>query len=138
MIPWLLSSDRKVKPDHVRNSIGSEVTFAADISDLGAAKAELAPLVAKIWAYCGARNMTAKTVTVKVKYSDFQQITRSRTQTLCFVNEAEVLGISESLLETVYPFRKGVRLLGVTDRKSTRLNSSHLTARRASRMPSSA
>ena len=106
--------NRQVKPDRVRKSIGSEDTFAADISDLGAAKAELAPLVAKIWAYCGARNMTAKTVTVKVKYSDFQQITRSRTQTLCFVNEAEVLGISESLLETVYPFRTGVRLLGVT------------------------
>ncbi len=106
--------NRQVKPDRVRKSIGSEDTFAADISDLGAAKAELALLVAKIWAYCGARNMTAKTVTVKVKYSDFQQITRSRTQTLCFVNEAEVLGISESLLETVYPFRKGVRLLGVT------------------------
>ncbi|WP_162249577.1 DNA polymerase IV [Rhizobium sp. Root149] len=106
--------NRQVKPDRVRKSIGSEDTFAADISDLGAAKAELAPLVAKIWAYCSARNMTAKTVTVKVKYSDFQQITRSRTQTLCFVNEAEVLGISESLLETVYPFRKGVRLLGVT------------------------
>nr|WP_281434973.1 DNA polymerase IV [Rhizobium lemnae] len=105
--------NRQVKPDRVRKSIGSEDTFAADISDLGAAKAELALLVGKIWAYCGARNMTAKTVTLKVKYSDFQQITRSRTQTLCFVNEAEVLGVSESLLETVYPFRKGVRLLGV-------------------------
>ncbi|WP_281405052.1 DNA polymerase IV [Rhizobium sp. FKY42] len=106
--------NRQVKPDRVRKSIGSEDTFATDISDLGAAKAELAPLVGKIWAYCVDRNMTAKTVTVKVKYSDFQQITRSRTQTLCFASEAEILDISESLLETVYPFRKGVRLLGVT------------------------
>lgn len=106
--------NRQVKPDRVRKSIGSEDTFAQDIAELEPAKAELATLVAKIWAYCGARNMTAKTVTVKVKYSDFQQVTRSRTQTHCFTSEAEVLEISEALLETVYPFRKGVRLLGVT------------------------
>lgn len=105
---------RQVKPDRVRKSIGSEDTFAQDIAQLEPAKAEIATLVAKIWAYCGARNLTAKTVTVKVKYSDFQQITRSRTQSLCFNSEAEVLEIAEALLETVYPFRKGVRLLGVT------------------------
>ena len=105
---------RQVKPDRVRKSIGSEDTFAQDIAQLEPAKAEIATLVAKIWAYCGVRNMTAKTVTVKVKYSDFQQITRSRTQSQCFTSEAELLEISEALLETVYPFRKGVRLLGVT------------------------
>lgn len=105
---------RQVKPDRVRKSIGSEDTLAQDIALLEPAKAEIATLVSKIWAYCGARNMTAKTVTVKVKYSDFQQITRSRTQSLCFNSEAELLEIAEALLETVYPFRKGVRLLGVT------------------------
>ncbi len=60
------------------------------------------------------RSISAKTVTVKVKYSDFQQVTRSRTQPHVFMSEAEILSIAESLLETVYPFRKGVRLLGVT------------------------
>lgn len=105
---------RQVKPDRVRKSVGSEDTFFQDIHALDPAKQELAPLVSKIWGYCGARNLCAKTVTVKVKYSDFQQMTRSRTQSLAFVSETEVLEIAEALLETVYPFRRGVRLLGVT------------------------
>lgn len=105
---------RQVKPDRVRKSIGSEDTFSQDIHALDLAKNELGPLVSKIWGYCGARSISAKTVTVKVKYSDFQQVTRSRTQPHVFTSEAEILSIAESLLETVYPFRKGVRLLGVT------------------------
>lgn len=56
----------------------------------------------------------AKTITLKVKYSDFQQITRSKTvpATLSSISDLEeVVGL---LLQPIFPVRKGIRLLGVT------------------------
>ncbi|MNE45291.1 DNA polymerase IV [compost metagenome] len=61
-----------------------------------------------------ANGCSGKTVTVKIKYSDFQQITRSRTVSHFFGAEAEVLENASHLLATAFPFRKPVRLLGVT------------------------
>jgi len=55
-----------------------------------------------------------KTVTVKIKYSDFTQATRSRTGIVPFANAADVLDAASGLLATVYPFKRPVRLLGVT------------------------
>jgi nucleotidyltransferase/DNA polymerase involved in DNA repair len=44
-----------------------------------AARAEIPPLAAKVWRHCGAKGLHGRTVTLKVKYADFQIITRSRT-----------------------------------------------------------
>jgi DNA polymerase-4 len=53
-------------------------------------------------------------VTVKIKYSDFTQATRSRTGTAPLANMADVFDAASGLLATVYPFKRSVRLLGVT------------------------
>lgn len=58
--------------------------------------------------------MSGKTVTVKVKYSDFTQATRSRTLGLPVSGAAEMLEVAGSLLSSVHPFKRGIRLLGVT------------------------
>lgn len=105
---------REVNPDRERKSIGAEDTFAIDIFELGPAKAELAPLVSKVWAHCQRHGISGKTVTVKIKYSDFQQATRSRTISHSFSGELEILQHASALLETAFPFRMDVRLLGVT------------------------
>jgi DNA polymerase IV len=68
-----------VEPDRARKSVGAEDTFVTDIFELPAAGAELRPLVAKIWGHCEAKGLHARTVTLKVKFAGFQQITRSRT-----------------------------------------------------------
>lgn len=106
--------DRQVKPDRERKSVGAEDTFAIDIADLAAAKRELAPLVAKVWRYCESHAISAKTVTVKIRFSDFQIITRSRTVPTAFPDDNAILTEATTLLEGAYPFRKSVRLLGVT------------------------
>jgi DNA polymerase IV len=53
-------------------------------------------------------------VTVKIKYSDFTQATRSRSNNRPFANGNDVLDAAAGLLATVYPFRRSIRLLGVT------------------------
>ena len=106
--------DRQVRPDRVRKSIGAEDTFVTDINDLTLATEELRPLVEKVWSHCAAKGFSGKTVTVKVKYSDFTQATRSKTTSLPYTGVDDILGAANVLLAGVYPFKRPVRLLGVT------------------------
>jgi len=106
--------ERQVRPDRVRKSVGAEDTFIQDIDDLQLATNELKPLTEKVWSYCEAKGIRGKTVTVKIKYSDFTQATRSKTNALPFAHSSDVLDAAASLLATVYPFKRSVRLLGVT------------------------
>lgn len=106
--------ERRVRPDRIRKSVGAEDTFVEDIDDLDLAKAELKPLVDKVWRYCEAQQISGKTVTVKIKYSDFTQATRSRTNASMVSSVEEMVEVAELLLTSVYPFRRPVRLLGVT------------------------
>lgn len=106
--------NREVRPDRVRKSVGAEDTFVEDIDDLNRATAELKPLAEKVWSYCDAKGFSGKTVTVKIKYSDFTQATRSRTTALPFADCNDILDVASGLLATVYPFKRAVRLLGVT------------------------
>lgn len=105
---------REVRPDRVRKSVGAEDTFAEDIDDLALARQELKPLAEKVWRHCASHNLSGKTVTVKIKYSDFTQATRSRTTALPYAGIADILQTAENLVATVYPFRRPLRLLGVT------------------------
>lgn len=106
--------ERPVRADRERKSVGAEDTFASDLFDLESARKELAPLVAKFWRYCEARSIQGRTVTLKVKFADFQQITRSRTIGGVIEGEADLGTVSGTLLDQVFPVSKGIRLLGVT------------------------
>ncbi|PDT41262.1 MULTISPECIES: DNA polymerase IV [Sinorhizobium] len=105
--------ERQVKPNRIRKSVGAEDTFVEDINDLDLATAELKPLAEKVWRYCEAQGISGKTVTVKIKYSDFTLATRSRTGSVAFAGIPEILAAASDLLATVYPFKRPVRLLGV-------------------------
>ncbi|MAZ83774.1 MAG: DNA polymerase IV [Hoeflea sp.] len=106
--------ERPVQPDRQRKSIGAEDTFAADIFELEAAMAVLAPLAEKVWRHAAYKQISGRPVTLKVKYADFQQITRCGT-TACSIGDLEeLLGISHVLLHGLLPVAKGIRLLGVS------------------------
>lgn len=105
---------RPVEPDRPRKSVGAEDTFATDILQLEPAKAELGPLAAKVWQYCETRGFSGKTVTLKIKYTDFQSITRSKTLPAPITSEGELLDQASTLLAATFPTSKGIRLLGVT------------------------
>jgi DNA polymerase-4 len=106
--------ERPVRPDRIRKSVGAEDTFAADLFTLEDAQAEVAKVGEKVWRYCEKHSIRGRTVTLKVKYADFQQITRSRTQHVPVTGAADLLGIANDLLAGVFPTPKGIRLLGVT------------------------
>lgn len=106
--------DRPVCADRIRKSIGAETTFNTDLFTLDGARAALGPLIAKVWKHCEGSTLRGRTVTLKAKYADFQQITRSRTGETTIASQAAIEAIAFSLLEPLFPPRKGVRLLGVT------------------------
>jgi DNA polymerase-4 len=65
--------ERDVEPEHDVKSIGHEETFARDIVDMDLAKKELLSLSNKVARRMRRKGITGKTVTLKVKYSDFVQ-----------------------------------------------------------------
>ena len=70
---------RPVEADRVRKSVGAENTFGNDLLAWEDARTALAPVLSKVWATAFRGGHAGKTVTVKVKYSNFHQITRSRS-----------------------------------------------------------
>ena len=106
--------ERRVHADRARKSVGAENTFVTDLTDLGEARAALAPIIQKVWRYCESSGTRARTVTLKVKYADFQQVTRRRTGEVAVATQAELETFSYALLEPIFPVRLGIRLLGVT------------------------
>jgi DNA polymerase-4 len=77
-------------------------------------RAQLLPLVDKVWRYCDSTGVQARTVTLKVKFADFRIITRSRTCVAPVTDRSTFASISAQLLAAQFPLRKGVRLIGVT------------------------
>ncbi len=53
-------------------------------------------------------------MTLKAKFSDFQQVTRSRTGESPLATQAAIEAVVDALLESLFPVKKGIRLLGVT------------------------
>ncbi|KAA0684831.1 DNA polymerase IV [Neorhizobium sp. P12A] len=106
--------NRQVKSDRIRKSIGAEDTFRKDIHLLGEAVDRIEPLVGKVWGYCDANDIRARTITVKIKYADFRQVTRSRSISSPLASEEELMDICQNILTAEFPIKKGVRLLGVT------------------------
>src|SRR5712692_4361195 len=106
--------ERPVRADRIRKSVGAENTFAADLFTYEAARDALQEIVDKVWRYCEGSGIRARTVTLKVKFANFQQITRSRTGQMQVTTRGELEQLSNALLEPIFPVAKGVRLLGVS------------------------
>ena len=106
--------ERPVCADRVRKSVGAETTFGADLFTAEEARAALEPLIAKVWSYCEGSTIRGRTATLKAKYADFQQITRSRSLEVPIDSRAVLEELVYQLLEPLFPVSKGIRLLGVT------------------------
>ena len=106
--------ERPVQADRIRKSLGAKNTFSTDIFTFEAACEALLPIIERVWHICEGAEIRGRTVTLKVKYADFQQITRSRTGQLLFSTRAEIEQLSYALLEPLFPVAKGIRLLGIT------------------------
>ena len=106
--------ERPVQAHRVRKSVGAETTFARDLSAPEDLLAALRPLAAKVWAYCEEKGIRGRTVTLKVKYADFRQVTRSQSTTGAVADLTALEAMAAGLLQTLLPTERGIRLLGVT------------------------
>src|ERR1700761_4882717 len=82
--------DRPVRPDRERKSSGSETTFQDDLIDIAAIEAGLLAKADAVWEWCKKANAYGRTVTVKIKYADFQIMTRSRSISSVVASRAEM------------------------------------------------
>jgi DNA polymerase-4 len=105
--------ERPVVPDRPRKSLSSENTLREDSTDPGVIEREIIERADDVWAWCAKSGVYGRTVTVKVKYGDFQQLTRSRTADASVDTRDALLQTSLDLIRSIYPVAKGVRLLGV-------------------------
>src|SRR5271168_2189482 len=105
---------RPVIADRQRKSSGSETTFERDLTASAEIEAGVEAMVDDVWAWCEKAKAFGRTVTVKVKFADFQQVTRSRSFAIAIARHDLLRQASVELVRTLLPTAKGVRLLGVT------------------------
>ena len=105
--------DRPVVPHRDAKSSGSENTYPQDLTDLPAIRAEIAEMAARAAAWLARKMLLARTVTIKVRYSNFTTITRSHTAAPTRENE-DVVARAVQLLDKTEAGVRPVRLLGVS------------------------
>jgi len=106
--------ERDVIPDHDVKSIGHEQTFLQDIISLDTVQKELLALGSKVARRMRQKGLKGKTITLKVKYSDFVQITRSVTLPKSIDDGSEIYSVACRLLKKTGVTKKPVRLLGIS------------------------
>ena len=118
MCDWLRAlahgiDDRPVVPRRAAKSSGSESTYAQDLTDLGSIRSEVEQMARDAGAWLERTNLYARTVTIKVRYSDFTTVTRSHT-TAATREPAELAQRAVLLLDRTSAGERPVRLLGVS------------------------
>jgi len=106
--------DRPVNPHRERKSSGSETTFNRDLLDPAEIEEGVLRMAQDVWDWCEKAQAFGRTVTVKVKYADFRQITRSRSLPGPVSTADRLRQTSLELVRQVFPPEQGIRLVGVT------------------------
>ncbi|HKB09993.1 MAG TPA: DNA polymerase IV [Vicinamibacterales bacterium] len=105
--------DRPVVSNREAKSSGSENTYPEDLADIDTIRHEIAEMAAHAISWLARKQLLARTVTIKVRYSDFTTITRSHTA-IATRDEADLTARAVRLLEKTEAGHRPVRLLGVS------------------------
>ncbi|MFN2259733.1 MAG: DNA polymerase IV [Parasphingopyxis sp.] len=106
--------DRAVKAHRIRKSLGAERTYFEDLHARDEMEAKLAEIADIVWERAGKAGAKGRTVTLKLRYADFETPTRARSLPEPVASRDELLAIGCELLGTLVPDARGVRLLGLT------------------------
>ena len=104
---------RPVSNRRERKSISSETTFMEDLSDRQEMLKSLDALADDTMQILINKQLSARTLTIKVKYADFQQVTRSKTLPEPFIGAVPIRPVLAELLAKTDAGKRRVRLLGV-------------------------
>jgi len=105
---------RKVNPDRLRKSIGAERTFSEDIFNIENIYDRTEQIAETLIERCNKAKTYGKTLTLKVKYSDFKQITRSKTVSCKIKNTDTIMNLTDELFNEVDFSYNSVRLIGLS------------------------
>lgn len=105
--------DRPVEPDRERKSISTEQTFDHDLSDKDEVRVYLKQIADELIARMDRNRTYGRTLTMKVKFSDFHQITRSRSTRRSIRKKAELLKLMHDILFDLDFEGQSIRLLGL-------------------------
>jgi DNA polymerase IV len=106
--------NRPVNPDSIRKSVGVENTFNHDIFEPDELYRELDDIIEQLWRRMQRANAYGKSITLKIKFADFESLTRSRTSQLSVIDKSFLAKISYEMLNNLLPMPKGVRLIGIS------------------------
>ena len=79
-----------------------------------AAQDQLRDIIDTVWGHCERSGTRGRTITLKVKFANFRQITRSRTGEVAITTRSELEQLGGALLAPLFPVTKGIRLLGIS------------------------
>ena len=105
--------DRPVEPDRQPKSIGHEETFERDLVALDEIRTEVVRLADAVAARLRARGLAARTITLKIRWSDFGTVTRSVTPGEALDTAVRIVEALDMAVAELEPSR-GVRLVGVS------------------------
>ena len=116
---WLIQlahgeDDRPVEPNRPRKSVGTENTFARDLSRLEDMERAVGEMAQEVAGWLVRKGLFARTVTLKVRYGDFTTVTRSHSDEPPTQDAAVIAARAAALLARTEAGRRSVRLLGVS------------------------
>jgi len=106
--------ERPVEADRIRKSIGAENTFDEDLELSMRLTIELYHIACRVWERIEEADFHGRTITLKVKFTDFDIITRSRTLPGKIKDFKTFLAISKEILQQIDTSEKKVRLIGLS------------------------
>ncbi|QZD94627.1 DNA polymerase IV [Qipengyuania gelatinilytica] len=105
---------RPVRSSRIRKSVGGERTFSRDLSSGSELRETLEDIIEIVWGYIERAEAKGRTVTLKMKYTDFQIFSRAKTLDQPIASKDEFAEVSRVLLEEVLPLPMPIRLMGLT------------------------
>jgi len=105
--------DRPVEPVHERKSVGKEVTLERDVRDRSEMERILETLSLQVERRLMELGIAGKTLTLKVRWSTFELVTRATSRAQGFQSAQEMLPVLRTLLSGLADNKRAVRLLGI-------------------------
>jgi DNA polymerase-4 len=104
---------REVQPHRERKSLAAEDTFSHDLLSLEEMETELDRIAALVYGRLQRSQLKGRTLTLKVKYNDFKQITRNRSFPVPLSEQGNIAATAKELLKLTFVEGQQVRLLGI-------------------------
>ncbi len=105
---------RPVRSSRIRKSVGGERTFSRDLSSGSELRETLETIIDIVWDRISHNGASGRTVTLKLKYTDFQIFSRAKSLREPIREKGAFAAVSRELLEEVLPLPMPIRLMGLT------------------------